>query len=270
MKPAPFAYERPASLDAALALLAQPDARALAGGQSLVPLLNLRLTEAALLVDISHLPELKRIEARDGVLVVGAAVRHVDFEDGAVPPVLGGALQRIASAIAYRAVRNRGTIGGSLAHADPAADWPPALLALGATIRVRGRGCGGARSIAAAQMIVGALQTALAPGEIIEAIEIPTGATRLVHYKTCRKPGDFAESITCIARHGETTRVVISGHGQIPMLLTEAAKAVPARDEAALRQAVAADLGARGAALTDYHRQLHVAGVVRAAREFLQ
>ena len=265
MKPAPFEYQRPASVDEALRLLQRPNSRPLAGGQSLGPLLNLRMAQADLLVDISKLPELKKIEQRGDALIVGAAVRHVDFEDGAVPPVLGGVLQRVARAIAYRAVRNRGTIGGSLAHADPSADWPPVLAALGAKIRLRG--AAGSRSLDAASLITGALQTALKPGELIEAIEIPTGELRIGHYKICRKPGDFAESIACIALAKDGARAVISGHGLIPTVLPQTGKAAGKRDEAGLRLALAEDLRAMGAALSDYHRQLHEAGMVRAARE---
>ena len=264
MKPAPFDYERPSSLDEALQLLKRPNARALAGGQSLGPLLNLRMAQVELLVDVSKLAELKQIERRDDVLTVGAAVRHVDFEDGAVPPVLGGMLQRIACAIAYRAVRNRGTIGGSIAHADPAADWPPVLVALGAHVRVRGANA--RRTIAIAELITGALQTALEPNELIEAIDIPTRAARVAHYKICRKPGDFAESIACIAFADGASRVVIAGHGQMPTLLAKSSLAASRRDEAALQRALAEDLQTL-APLSAYHRQLHRTAVTRTARE---
>ena len=95
----------------------------LAGGQSLGPMLNLRLAQPDLLVDITRIPELKRVEETDDSLSIGACVTHADIEDGRVPDVTGGALRDVARGIAYRAVRNRGTIGGSLAHADPSADW---------------------------------------------------------------------------------------------------------------------------------------------------
>jgi aerobic carbon-monoxide dehydrogenase medium subunit len=264
MKPAPFDYQRPASLKEALQLLQHPHARPLAGGQSLGPLLNLRVAQAGLLVDISKLAELKTIEERDNVLSIGAAVRHVDFEDGRVPKVLGGALQRIGRAIAYRAIRNRGTIGGSLAHADPAADWPPVLVALGAELRVRSAGA--RRTVAAAKLITGALQTALAPDELIEVIEIPMRADRVAYYKICRKPGDFAESIACIALTNGAARVVISGHAQIPILLPRTGEAAGKRDEAGLRRALVADLQTL-AAPPDYRRQLQQTAVMRAARE---
>ena len=134
-------------------------------------MLNLRAATPELLIDIARLTELKRIESDREAIMIGAGVRHADFEDGRVPDVLDGLLARVARGIAYRAVRNRGTIGGSLAHADPAADWPSIMIALGATIHVRS--AKGARTIAAADLVTGALTTSLAPDELIEAIRIP-------------------------------------------------------------------------------------------------
>ena len=140
MKPARFAYERPTDLASAIALNGREDlaVKVLAGGQSLVPMLNFRLAQPDLLVDVTRIPELKRVDERDDALVVGACVTHADFEDGRVPDVTGGALPGVARGIAYRAVRTRGTIGGSLAHADPAADWPATLAAIGADVILRG------------------------------------------------------------------------------------------------------------------------------------
>ena len=116
MKAAAFAYQRPADLYAALALLADAGGttKIIAGGQSLGPMLNLRLVEPDLIVDISGLSELKQAERRGDELVIGACITHGDIEDGRIPDVTRGAMQRVAGAIAYRAVRNRGTIGGSL------------------------------------------------------------------------------------------------------------------------------------------------------------
>src|ERR1700716_1696315 len=125
MKAAAFAYQRPADLNAALALMANTDGmtKIIAGGQSLGPMLNLRLVEPDLIVDISGLSELKQAERRGDELVIGACITHGDIEDGRIPDVTRGAMQRVAGAIAYRAVRNRGTIGGLLRHADHPADW---------------------------------------------------------------------------------------------------------------------------------------------------
>jgi carbon-monoxide dehydrogenase medium subunit len=131
MKPARFAMARPRDLAAALSMIAAADSatRIMAGGQSLGPMLNLRLIEPERVVDISTVPELRQIERADGSLVIGACVTHADIEDGRVPDVANGKMARVASGIAYRAVRNRGTIGGSLAYADPAADWVSAAPA---------------------------------------------------------------------------------------------------------------------------------------------
>jgi carbon-monoxide dehydrogenase medium subunit len=125
MKPAPFDYARPSSLADAIALLASDELslKLLAGGQSLGPMLNLRLVQPDLLVDITAVPELRRAEADGDGVLIGACVTHADIEDGRVPDPTEGVLPAVARGIAYRAVRNRGTIGGSLAHADPAADW---------------------------------------------------------------------------------------------------------------------------------------------------
>ena len=135
MKPARFAMERPRDLAAALAMIAGADGttKIIAGGQSLGPMLNLRLIEPDRVIDISAVPELRRIDRADGALVIGACVTHADIEDGRVPDVANGMMARVAAGIAYRAVRNRGTIGGSLAHADPAADW------VSASVRARRR-----------------------------------------------------------------------------------------------------------------------------------
>ena len=147
MKPVNFDYERPRHLDEAIALLAGKArmTKVLAGGQSLGPMLNLRLVQPDLLVDITGLAELKRAEKTRDDLVLGACVTHADIEDGRVPDVTGGAMRVVAAGIAYRAVRNRGTIGGSLTHADPSADWVSALAALGAEAVVRG--AGGTRNV---------------------------------------------------------------------------------------------------------------------------
>src|SRR5882672_2373561 len=158
MKPAPFGYDRPRDLQAALAVLgeAEGSTKIIAGGQSLGPMLNLRLVEPELIVDITGLSELKQAERSGDELVIGACITHGDIEDGRIPDVTRGAMQRVAGAIAYRAVRNRGTIGGSLSHADPAADWVSALSALGA--RVTLRSLSGVRQLGIEQFITGALR----------------------------------------------------------------------------------------------------------------
>src|ERR1700694_1933111 len=197
MKAAAFAYERPTDLSTALALVARADgtAKIIAGGQSLGPMLNLRLVEPDLVIDISGLSELKFAERRGNELVIGACVTHGDIEDGRIPDVTRGAMQRVASAIAYRAVRNRGTVGGSLSHADPSADWVSALSALGAKLTLRS--LAGARIVTMEDFIAGALESALRSGEIVETIHIPAmpASAHWGYVKACRKTGEFAHAI---------------------------------------------------------------------------
>jgi aerobic carbon-monoxide dehydrogenase medium subunit len=227
MKAASFAYERPADLNAALALMAKTDGvtKIIAGGQSLGPMLNLRLVEPDLVVDISGLSELKQAERSGDELIIGACVTHGDIEDGRIPDVTRGAMQRVASAIAYRAVRNRGTIGGSLSHADPAADWVSALSALGA--RVTLRSLAGVRDLAIEDFVTGALESALQPGEIVEAVRVPVMAAsaRWGYVKACRKTGDFAHAIAAVLIDPEqaTARAVIGALDATPVVLDDAA-----------------------------------------------
>jgi carbon-monoxide dehydrogenase medium subunit len=227
MKAAAFAYERPSDLNAALFLMAKATgmAKIIAGGQSLGPMLNLRLVEPDMIVDITGLSELKQAERSGDELVIGACITHGDIEDGRIPDVTRGAMQRVAGAIAYRAVRNRGTIGGSLSHADPAADWISALSALGA--RVMLRSVAGVRDLAVEEFVTGALESALQPGEIVEAVRVPvmTPSARWGYVKACRKPGEFAHAIAAVVIDPEsaTARAVVGALHAAPIVLGDAA-----------------------------------------------
>ncbi|HTO62088.1 MAG TPA: FAD binding domain-containing protein [Bradyrhizobium sp.] len=227
MKAAPFAYERPSDVDAALALLTETEgaSKIMAGGQSLGPMLNLRLVQFDLIIDISGLSELTRVERSGDELVIGACVTHSDIEDGRIPDVTRGAMQRVAAGIAYRAVRNRGTIGGSLSHADPAADWVTALPALGASVRLRS--VDGSRDLAAGDFITGALESVLRPGEIVEAIRVPVMPASACwgYAKACRKPGEFAHAMAAVLIDPDraTARVVIGAIDCAPIVLSDAA-----------------------------------------------
>ena len=213
MKAAPFAYERPSDLNIVTALMAEAKdtAKIIAGGQSLGPMLNLRLVQPDLVIDIAGLSELKQADRSGDELVIGACVTHGDIEDGRIPDVTRGAMQRVAAAIAYRAVRNRGTIGGSLSHADPAADWVSALPALGAKVRLRTTS--GVRDLAIEDFITGALESALRTGEIVESVRVPVtrASARWGYVKACRKPGEFAHAIAAVLIDPEAAeaRVVI-------------------------------------------------------------
>jgi carbon-monoxide dehydrogenase medium subunit len=200
VKPARFEYARPGDIAAALALAERDDlmVKFMAGGQSLGPMLNLRLAQPDLVVDLTAIPELKRIEQTADALSIGSCVTHADIEDGRVGDPTHGMLPSVAGGIAYRAVRNRGTIGGSLAHADPSADWISCLAALGAVVIVRG--ASGTRTVPVEDFMVGVFETALQPGELIEAVRVPalSGAARWGFYKVCRKTGEFAHAIGAV------------------------------------------------------------------------
>ena len=226
MKAAPFAYERPSDLNAAISLMAEVKeaTKIIAGGQSLGPMLNLRLVQPELVIDIAGIAELKQAELSGDELVIGACVTHGDIEDGRVPDVTRGAMQRVAGAIAYRAVRNRGTVGGSLSHADPAADWVSALSALGAKVRLRS--ANGVRVLAVEDFVTGALESALHDGEIVEAVRVPAmpRSARWGYVKACRKPGEFAHAIAAVMIDPEvgSARVVIGAIEAAPILLRDA------------------------------------------------
>jgi carbon-monoxide dehydrogenase medium subunit len=275
MKPAPFSYERPRDLQAALVLLGEAEAsvKIIAGGQSLGPMLNLRLVKPALIIDIAGLAELKQVERRGDELVLGACVTHADIEDGRIPDVTRGAMQRVAGNIAYRAVRNRGTVGGSLSHADPAADWVSALSALGAKLTLRS--LSGVRTVAMADFILGALESALHAGELVEAINVPAlpASAHWGYVKACRKTGEFAHAIGAIVidPSAATARVVIGAIDAAPIVITNAAELFGGRIAGDYKQRfdarVADALLAKAGVTNAVHRHIHVNVLKRAVRE---
>ena len=194
MKPVSFAYHRPASLDEALALLERygPDGRVLAGGQSLVPALNMRLAAPAVLIDINRLPGLDGISLEPEGLVIGALARHEAVE---ASPLVARHAPLIAQAmphVGHRAIRTRGTVGGSIALADPAAELPACLIALDGTVRAAGRGS--RRDIPAQRFFRGIYTTDLAPGEIVTAVVVPgiQPGWRSRFSELARRQGDYA------------------------------------------------------------------------------
>ncbi|MGM4895274.1 FAD binding domain-containing protein [Tardiphaga sp. 839_C3_N1_4] len=225
MKPAPFAYERPRDVASALAAMAGDGViKIMAGGQSLGPMLNLRLVAPDTIVDITGLAELRHVEVTGDELVIGACVTHADIEDGRIPDVTRGAMQRVASAIAYRAVRNRGTVGGSLSHADPSADWVSTFAALGATLSLRS--AKGARRVAMKDFMLGALESVLQPGEMLEAVRVPvmSSSARWGYVKSCRKTGEFAHAIGAVLIDPEASkaRIVIGAVEAAPIIVDNA------------------------------------------------
>ena len=195
MKACAFDYVRPRSVDDALGFLAKDDAKAVAGSQSLGPMLNLRVVRPALLVDLRHIEELKATKEEKDHVSLGACITHAQIEDGRAPDPTGGFMREVAANIAYRAVRNRGTVGGSLVHADPAADWPSALLLLGATAVIAGPG--GRREVPVEKFFKGLYETDLQPNELLVALKIPKRSTsaRYGYWKFCRKAGEFPQAI---------------------------------------------------------------------------
>ena len=232
MKPVNFAYHRATDLDNALERLAAggDDAKLIVGGQSLGPMLNLRLTRPRELIDISSVEALRGIESTRESVIVGAAVTHAEIEDRPASDPIEHAMREVAAGIAYRAVRNRGTLGGSIAHADPAADWISFLLCADARVRIRG--AAGERSVPMPDFIRAAYTTALAPGEILTHIKIPRAAARarFGFYKLCRKTGELAEAMGAVLIDPERRycRVVAGAIGSKPVVLPATTRALAA------------------------------------------
>ncbi len=263
MKPVAFDYVRPATVRDVVQLLAdEPDAKVIAGGQTLGPMLNLRLARPRLLVDISRIPELQRFDEQANDVVIGACVTHAAIEDGRINDPTRGFLPAVARCIAYRAVRNRGTIGGSIAHADPAADWLSALVALGAEIEIEG--ARRSRREPLAGLVTGALTTGLGHDEIVSGVRIPrlSAAARWRYHKICRKTGEFADAIGVVVVDPERRwrRAVAGATGGRPIVIED----WPA---AASREVWQERLMAAGYKGDAYDMQIHAVALERAARE---
>ncbi len=234
MKPVAFALQRPGTVIDALVALRDPQARVIAGGQSLGPMLNLRLAQPSQILSIARLAELTGASETAAAVTLGACITHAAIADGRTPDLPGAILARVAENIAYRPVRNRGTIGGSLCHADPAADWPCTLLALDASVILTSES--GSRMLRLQDFITGAFRTALALGEILQAVRVPrpSSAVRWGFYKACRKPGDFAYAMAAVLIDGQTIRAVIGAMGAAPIVL-QGNDVAPGAVEAVLR-----------------------------------
>ena len=230
MKPAPFAYVRPESLEDAIGALAEhgEDARVLAGGQSLMATLNMRLSAPGILVDIGRVPGLAGIEEAGEGLRIGAMTRHADVETSelvaANAPLIASAMPHIA----HPAVRNRGTFGGSIAFADPAAELPACAVALGAQMVIAGKD--GSRTVDADAFFQGLYETALGPDEVLTAVEVPgIGAGwRSGFLEFARRQGDYA--MIGLAAHVEVEngrfgggRLVFFGVGERPVAAVHSA-----------------------------------------------
>ncbi|MCX6467571.1 MAG: xanthine dehydrogenase family protein subunit M [Pseudonocardiales bacterium] len=262
MYPSRFRYAAPRSLDEARALLVEhgDDAKVLAGGQSLVPLLKLRFAAPALLVDITRVPGLgHHREDADGTLRVGALCRHVDLERSALLATTHPLMASAAPLIADPIVRNRGTLVGSLCHADPQGDWASVLLALGG--HVVAEGPAGRRTVPATELATGPFQNTLRPGEIaVEAVvPAPVGPRGGCYLKLERRVGDFATVGVAVAletRDGRVARagIALTGVGPENILVTAAAEALVGRELTEESVDEAAGLAAEAARPRSDHR----------------
>jgi aerobic carbon-monoxide dehydrogenase medium subunit len=256
MKPAPFTYHAPTSVDEAVALLAQwgpQDGRVLAGGQSLIPTMAFRVARPAHLIDINGIAELAGISVKDGVLAIGACVRHAAFERDAVAGPTGALLRQVVRHIAHYPIRTRGTFCGSIAHADPASEWCCVMAALDGAVVLRS--ARGLRRLRADAFYQGVMATALEDDELLVAAELPllAAGTRTGFQEFSRRQGDFAiaMALACYRlEHGAMAepRVAIGG--------AEArARRVPQAEEVLRGRAPGADVfaeaGAAAAAAID-------------------
>lgn len=213
MKPAPFEYHAPTSVEEACSLLGSlEDAKVLAGGQSLVPLLNFRLARPAHLVDINRIPNLNRIYEQDGGVVVQALARQADVEDSDLVVQRCPLLAQAVRLVAHRVIRNRGTVCGSLAHADPASELPAVLLALNG--HVVARSSRGSRIIPAVDFFTSVFETALAPDELLVEAWFPASTGRFAIAEESRRHGDFA--LAGGVRYGD--RLALFGVAPTPVL----------------------------------------------------
>jgi carbon-monoxide dehydrogenase medium subunit len=266
LKPAPFGFAKAQSVDHAIALLAEhADARLLAGGQSLIATLNMRLSAPPLLIDINALDELKRIALKGDTLEIGALVRHAEAERSPEiarhAPLLALALPHIA----HPAIRNRGTIGGSIAYADPAAELPACLLALGGEVDITN--ATGTRCVSADAFFKGLFETAIGTGDILTAIRLPAARadSRYGFAELARRHGDYAlvglaASARADGRSLKDVRLAYFGVGATPVR-AHAAEAALERGEDAVA-ALARDLDPQGDVQASAAAKKHLAGVL--------
>jgi CO/xanthine dehydrogenase FAD-binding subunit len=230
VKPAAFDYRAPRSVPEAIALLAEhgDTAKLLAGGQSLVPVLNFRLASPALLIDLNRIAELAGIsENQQGGLEIGAMTRNREIEKSQVVQRRNPLLHEAMPFIAHAQIRNRGTIGGSLAHADPAAELPAIALVCGAEVSLQGPK--GKRMLPAADFFQGLFTTALGPDEILTSVRFPAwpAGRRHAFLEVSRRHGDFAiVGVAALVEDGEA-RVAIFGAEDMPRLMSGSVSALP-------------------------------------------
>ena len=238
MKAAAFDYEKPLACDEAIRLVTPTDGmgKFVSGSQSLGPMMNLRLAQPELLVDLRGIAALRETRSDGEYGVIGACVTHAEIEDGAIEDFTQGLMAHVARGIAYRAVRNRGTLGGSLAHADPAADWINVMSGLDAEFLIAGPQ--GARTVKSADWMIGAFTTALEPEDMLTGVRIRklSDSARWSYYKFNRKPGEFAEAIALVIDDAAAgvCRALIGALDGAPHLIADARALVADASAAAL------------------------------------
>ena len=279
MKPAPFAYAKAKSLDHAIELLARPDdeARLLAGGQSLIATLNMRLSAPKLLIDLNGVSGLAGIAVKNGMVEIGALTRHVEAERSSDiarhAPLIALAMPHIGHA----AIRNRGTLGGSIAFADPAAELPACLVALGGEVEIAGPR--GKRTVKADDFFKGLFETALGASDVLTAIRIPAAApeTRVGFAEFARRHGDYA--MVGLAATAQTdgkglgdVRLAYFGVGNVPLRARKAETKLTEGNIDDAVQALAADLDPSGDVQATGATKKHLAGVLlrRVAKQLME
>jgi carbon-monoxide dehydrogenase medium subunit len=265
VKAAPLTYHRAETIAHAIELASRYDgaAKLMAGGQSLMPMMNLRMSVAEQVIDISGIAALRDCHPVKDKFFLGAGVTHAMIEDGRVEDPTRGYLRQVAGGIAYRSIRNRGTIGGSLAHADPAADWPAALRALDAIAVIEGPD--GERQVPLAEFQRGLMETSLGAGDVLKGVLVPrlSPGARWSYRKFCRKVGEFAHSIAAVVIDPALgmSNVVVGAVGGKPVRLAKVS---------AKKEVVGEDLAAStGLDPASYEFQLHRTIVMRAVAEAL-
>ena len=277
MKPSPFAYAKARSVAHAIELLAEDEARLLAGGQSLIATLNMRLSAPRLLVDLNGIGGLDAITLKDGMLEIGALVRHAQAERSVEiaqhAPLIAKALPHIG----HPAIRNRGTIGGSIAFADPAAELPACLLALGGELVITGPQ--GSRDVKADDFFTGLFETALTPHDVLTAIRVPAAdaGTRSGFAEFARRHGDYAMVGLAAAARADgkglrDVRLAFFGVGATPVRARHAETALGGGDVAAAVKALEQDLNPPDDVQATGAVKKHLAGVLlrRVSRQLLE
>jgi carbon-monoxide dehydrogenase medium subunit len=277
VKPAPFAYAKARSVEHAVELLGRDGARVLAGGQSLIATLNMRLSQPSLLVDINDVPGLDRIVRRNGHIELGALVRHAQAERSREVAAAAPLIARALPHIGHPAIRNRGTVGGSIAFADPAAELPACLIALDGEVDIAGPA--GARTVTADDFFTGLFETALGPRDVLTAIRLPAASadTRVGFAELARRHGDYAMvGLAAAARadgNGLTdVRLVFFGVGATPVRARNAETALARGDIDAAVAALGRDLDPPDDVQAEGGVKKHLAGVLlrRVARQLAE